>query len=219
MYEIMIINVVIVIVMLLFLYSGYKQGFLWKLISILGFFVVGWLAWMASDPVSSILALYPKDQIPLQGTIVEGVFYDSMNRLLLFAILFAVFEVILLLLKPIAKLADMIPVVSTLNRWCGLVLGGVQGILLVSVCALFLTFPFVHEGKRYVQESVLQYCQPVCTAIWKLVEKPLLQVPVFHEQTESIKPLKEDEKQQLKQWLLDIELDKESVDAILGALR
>ena len=58
-----------------------------------------------------------------------------------------------------------------------------------------------------------------CTAIWKLVEKPLLQVPVFHEQTESIKPLKEDEKQQLKQWLLDIELDKESVDAILGALR
>ena len=67
MYEIMIINVVVVIVMLLFLYSGYKQGFLWKLISILGFFVVGWLAWMASDPVSSILALYPKDQIPLQG--------------------------------------------------------------------------------------------------------------------------------------------------------
>ena len=41
----------------------------------------------------------------------------------------------------------------------------------------------------------------------------------MNKQTESIKPLKEDEKQQLKQWLLDIELDKESVDAILGALR
>lgn len=219
MQDIMIVNVIVVIVMLLFLSSGYQQGFLWKLISILGFFVVGWLAWMLSDSLSGIIALYPKEQIPMQGTLFEGILYDSLNRLLVFALLFILFEVLLLLLKPIAKLAEKVPVVSTVNKVCGLLLGGVQGILVLSICALLLSFPFYKDGKRYVQESLLQYSAPLTTAMWGLIKEPVMDLAAFQKQSEDVRPLQDDEKKQLREWLLDKNIDKESVDALLEALR
>ena len=68
----LMINLVVVIVFALLLFSGYKQGFLMKLISIVGFVVVGIFSWWISAPISRMLSLYPKSQLPIENDLISS---------------------------------------------------------------------------------------------------------------------------------------------------
>ena len=79
---IMLVNMVILCVLCALVFGGYRDGFLLKLLSILSFFVCGFLAWWASSYVGSFIHPYPKHALPLQDTPLEAVLYDNLNRLL-----------------------------------------------------------------------------------------------------------------------------------------
>ncbi len=217
--EIEIINIGIGIVFLLFLYSGYKDGFLWKCISILGFFITGWLSWILSKPISLLFALYPIQHTPFQGTILEPFFYDKLNQILVFAILFIILEIVILCIRPLAKLIGKLPIISYFNRWLGVCLSGIQAILFFSVIAFILNMPITNNSRYYAQNSVLKYCEPITIEIWKVIEQPMLDFMNFYEQGEIEKPLNEKQKQDFENWLIEKKLDKENVHAFIEALR
>ena len=93
---IMLVNMVILCVLCALVFGGYRDGFLLKLLSILSFFVCGFLAWWASSYVGSFIHLYPKHALPLQDTPLEAVLYDNLNRLLIFVILFVLLQLAVL---------------------------------------------------------------------------------------------------------------------------
>ena len=120
---IMVVNIVILCALCAFVFGGYRDGFLLKLLSILSFFVCGFLAWWASSYVGSFIHLYPKHALPLQDTPLEAVLYDNLNRLLIFVILFVLLQLAVLIVKPFTKAANHVPVVSGINRLLGAALG------------------------------------------------------------------------------------------------
>lgn len=214
----MMVNIGILILLGIMVYSGYHNGFLWKLLNILGFFVCGFLAWWVSSYISRFLHLYPRDGMLLQGTGVEELFYDQLNHLLLFVVLFVLMQVMILALKPFAKFVNHIPLLSTANHWLGAVLGLVQGLLILLLATLCLRLPFWKVGNELVDASLLRYSEPIIDITMAYVSHPLAQLSKLQAALEEKQTLTWEEKQSLRTWLLEQNIQESDVDALMSKL-
>lgn len=213
------VNILLVCVFVWFMFRGYQRGFVLKLLSILSFFVLGFLAWQLSGILSQYISIYPKNAIPFAGTLVEELLYGTFNHSLLFIILFVLFQVILLVLRPALHVLDHIPVVSTLNRVAGCALGAIQGLLVLFLVALVLQLPFFEQGKQIVRESYLRYHEPFAKLALFYTKEPITQLQALQGNVDDKTSFTKEEVQKIEEWLLQQSIDKESVDAFIGHLR
>ena len=202
---IMLVNMVILCVLCALVFGGYRDGFLLKLLSILSFFVCGFLAWWASSYVGSFIHLYPKHALPLQDTPLEAVLYDNLNRLLIFVILFVLLQLAVLVIKPFTKAANHVPVVSGINRLLGAAL----------VCRL----PFWKTGNEIAFASLLRYSDGMMDALTFYAREPLQELSRLTSALDEKQTLSTAEKENIRSWLLEQNMKKEDVDTLLSALQ
>lgn len=214
----LMIDLVVVIGFALLLFSGYKQGFLMKLVSIVGFVVIGIFSWWISAPISRILSLYPKNQLPIENGLIHSLIYEQINRLFIFVILFVVLNIVILFLKPLVKAISDIPVVSTINKVAGLCLGCIQGILLMFVVTLILRLPIVPQGDAYVEGSLLKYSDPMMNTFMFYAKEPLQQISAVFDLVNKKETLTKQEVQNIHDWLVSQNLKEEQVEAIMASL-
>lgn len=148
-------NIGIIIIFILFIYSGYKKGFLLKVLGCLSFIVVGFLAWYIAPVVGKFIHLFPSDLTPLKDTIAEIYFYDVMNRMLLFVVIFIIFIISTILLRPLFKTIGAIPILAQVNRLFGIVFGFLQAFILIFVLTIVLQTPLFANGAHIIDQSYL----------------------------------------------------------------
>lgn len=216
---ILIVNIVIVCVLCACILGGYRDGFLLKLLSILGFFVCGFLAWWASGILGGFLHLYPQSAVPMQDTPLEGLLYEHLNHLLLFVLLFALLQLAILILKPFTKAANHVPIVSGINRMLGAALGALQAVLLMVLAALICQLPFWKTGNEIASASLLRYGEPLLKTITFYAREPLQELSKLTSALEEKKTLSTAEKETVRDWLLQQNMKKEDVDTVLSALQ
>ena len=197
----LMINLVVVIVFALLLFSGYKQGFLMKLISIVGFVVVGIFSWWISAPISRMLSLYPKSQLPIENDLISSFIYDNINRLFIFVVLFVILNIVILFLKPLIKAISDIPVVSTMF-----------------VATLVLRLPFISQGNTYVEGSLLKYSEPMMNTLMFYAKEPLQQISAVFDLINEKETLTKQEVENIHDWLVSQNLKEEQVNAIMASL-
>lgn len=216
---IMLVNMVILCVLCALVFGGYRDGFLLKLLSILSFFVCGFLAWWASSYVSGFIHLYPKHALPLQDTPLEAVLYDNLNRLLIFVILFVLLQLAVLVIKPFTKAANHVPVVSGINRLLGAALGALQAVLLMVLAAMVCRLPFWKTGNEIASASLLRYSDGMMDALTFYAREPLQELSRLTSALDEKQTLSTAEKENIRSWLLEQNMKKEDVDTLLSALR
>ena len=214
----LMIDLVVVIVFALLLFSGYKQGFLMKLISIVGFVVVGIFSWWISAPSSRMLSLYPKSQLPIENDLISSFIYDNINRLFIFVVLFVILNIVILFLKPLIKAISDIPVVSTINKVAGLCLGAIQAVVLMFVATLILRLPFISQGNTYVEGSLLKYSEPMMNTLMFYAKEPLQQISAVFDLINEKETLTKQEVENIHDWLVSQNLKEEQVNAIMASL-
>lgn len=214
----LMIDLVVVIVFALLLFSGYKQGFLMKLISIVGFVVVGIFSWWISAPISRMLSLYPKSQLPIENDLISSFIYDNINRLFIFVVLFVILNIVILFLKPLIKAISDIPVVSTINKVAGLCLGAIQAVVLMFVATLILRLPFISQGNTYVEGSLLKYSEPMMNTLMFYAKEPLQQISAVFDLINEKETLTKQEVENIHDWLVSQNLKEEQVNAIMASL-
>lgn len=216
---IMLVNMVILCVLCALVFGGYRDGFLLKLLSILSFFVCGFLAWWASSYVGSFIHLYPKHALPLQDTPLEAVLYDNLNRLLIFVILFVLLQLAVLVIKPFTKAANHVPVVSGINRLLGAALGALQAVLLMVLAAMVCRLPFWKTGNEIASASLLRYSDGMMDALTFYAREPLQELSRLTSALDEKQTLSTSEKENIRSWLLEQNMKKEDVDTLLSALQ
>src|SRR5574344_958859 len=115
------VNIILVIWLLVAVLVGYKSGLLWQLLNLLGFLAVFVFAWLLCTPLSQLITLYPKSLSPFAGSALESVMYQTLNQLTWFLALLVVGFLLLLLLKPLAKVVTQLPIVKGVNQVLGAV--------------------------------------------------------------------------------------------------
>ncbi|MEG0274655.1 MAG: CvpA family protein [Longicatena sp.] len=210
-----LMNMVIVVLLVFFMFSGYRQGFLLKLLSIFSFFVLGFVTWYLSQPLSEMFSLYPKESIPQLGIAsVENVLYNNLNRFTVFVILFVFLYVLLLLVRPAIKVLQNIPVISTINRLAGCLLGGLQALLILFLLSFVMRFPGWELGNTLVSQSYLRYCEPVSKLVFFYID-----LNELDEALQSDKTFTQEEINRYYDWLLKQNVSEENAAQIVSMLR
>lgn len=213
------INLAVIVILIICIISGWIKGFLWKLISLASFFLVGFFAWWLSSPLSKIISLYPKDQLPFQETMLSSTIYDTANRLLIFIILFFLLEIILLVIRPIIKLLQEIPVLSFFNKVAGSILGFLEGMLFLAIITFLLCLPIFSDGTQWVNQSYLRYSEPLVNTLLTYTNDTWELIDMIRQGSEDVTALTPEQIENIRIWLQEHQIDKENIDAIIGSLK
>lgn len=213
-----VLNIVIVLILALFAYSGYRQGFLLKVLGCIGFIVVGFVAWFLSSPFGKLLHLFPKDMTPMKGTLIEPIFYESINRMVVFVILFVILGIFVVFLRSLLKVVGKLPVIAEVNKVLGILVGFVQGWIVLMILSFAFSTPLFANGTSVIERSFLK-------PVDGITEKALFFASDTVEELKSVQKivtpstaLTDVDVEHIRQWLERYDLPQAQVNAFLQEL-
>ena len=132
----------------------------------------------------------------------------------MFVVLFVFLYILLLLIRPAIKVLQNIPVISTINRLAGCVLGGLQAVLILFLVSLVMRFPGWEMGNTLVTQSYLRYCEPVSKLVFFYID-----LNELDEALQSDKRFTLEEINRYHDWLLEQHVSEENAAHIISLLR
>lgn len=213
-----ILNLAVVAVLLLFEYSGYRQGFLLKLFGILGFAVCALLAWLLSSPFAKLLRLYPQDMTPMANTIAGPLFYEAINRAIVFLVLFVILSIAVLFLKPILKGLGKLPLIQEVNTLLGAGVGALQGVVFVMIASFVFSTPLFANGTKVIDESFLKPMNAIGEAFLFFANDSIEELKSIQKIVTPSTALDEEDLTHIRHWLLSYDLEEARVDAFIANL-
>ncbi|PXX77891.1 putative membrane protein required for colicin V production [Dielma fastidiosa] len=153
-------DLILIAVLGILIIDGYRKGFFYKILSCLSFFLVLFICWRITPAIADVFAVFPKELAPYAKTNLAAFFYGYANRALIFVLLTAAFMLLLLVLRPLSKLFQKMPVISTINAVLGMAFGLVQGMLVVLIVYFVLNTPLVSNSKEFISASLIRYAKP-----------------------------------------------------------
>lgn len=217
--KIMWLNIAVLAVLLLSLYSGYRDGFIVKALGCVGFIIIGMSSWALAPIVASKLELFPKDLTPLAGTFVAPYFYDTLNKFVVFIGLFLVLSLLILLIKPICKGISSIPIISEVNKLLGVLFGLLQGIILLVVITLVFRTPLFSNGTNVIEHSILKSMSGLTDSVMFFMEDPMAQWQSVQKLLTPTTELNNDDITKITQWLEGQEISEQEVQDFINSLR
>ena len=153
-------DLILIAVLGILIIDGYRKGFFYKILSCLSFFLVLFICWRITPAIADVFAVFPKELAPFAKTNLAAFFYGYANRALIFVLLTAAFMLLLLVLRPLSKLFQKMPGISTINAVLGMAFGLVQGMLVVLIVYFVLNTPLVSNSKEFISASLIRYAKP-----------------------------------------------------------
>ena len=153
-------DLILIAVLGILIIDGYRKGFFYKILSCLSFFLVLFICWRITPAIADVFAVFPKELAPFAKTNLAAFFYGYANRALIFVLLTAAVMLLLLVLRPLSKLFQKMPVISTINAMLGMAFGLVQGMLVVLIVYFVLNTPLVSNSKEFISASLIRYAKP-----------------------------------------------------------
>ena len=182
-----LINIAMVLRLIVAAVSGYKKGFIWEVLSILGVLVAILIAWIVAPGMADVIYVFPKSYAPFNGTSVGDILYGRLNYIVWFIIIFVLLLILLSIMKPLFKAITELPVLKQVNGSLGAVFSVVKILILFVTLLYVLHSAVIANGKDIVSKSFFRYVEMASektmsvvsrsfsenTAIQKLISDPL----------------------------------------------
>ncbi len=216
---IFLLNIAVLLILGLFAYSGYTQGFFLKLLGCFGFLVCALVAWLLSYPLSSILHLYPDHMIVTNDPQITQIFYATINRVVVFVVLFFVLSLAVFFLKPILKAVGKLPLIQEVNKLLGTVLGALQGLVFVMVLTFVFSTPLFANGLRVIEESCLKPINAMTEGLLFFSHDQIGELKAIQKVVTPSTIPNEEDITHIAHWLSGYDLQQEQIDAFLTELK
>ncbi len=217
--KILWLNIAVLAILLLSIYSGYRDGFIVKALGCIGFILIGIVSWMAAPVVAAKLDLFPRDVIPLSAAFLAPYVYDTLNKFTVFIVLFVVLSFLILLIKPICSEISAIPIIAEVNKLLGVLFGLLQGVILLVVVTLIFRAPLFVNGTDVIEHSVLKTTNTLTESIMFFMEDPMAQWQSIQKLLTPSAQLNQDDIDKIVEWLKSQELSEQQIQEFLSELR
>lgn len=201
-------NLAIIAFYMLMFYFGYKKGFLLQLVDLIGLLIAVYIAWLFAPVLATYFEICPPSLMPLQGTIFGSAISAYINQGIWFVIILIVVKLLLLIVRPLVKAIQSIPILKQVNGLLGAVFSFVSSTIWIIVFAFILTFPFFSMGQVIVQQSLMQLILDGSSNVVKDIEGPIQKNDLLNKLTSDMNDLSDNDREDLKQWFEDNNLDK-----------
>lgn len=216
---IFLLNIVVIAVLALFAYSGYIQGFFLKLLGCFGFLVCALVAWLISYPLSSLLHLYPDHMLMMNDPQIAQIFYQTINRVVVFIVLFFLLSLAVFFMKPILKAVGKLPLIQEMNKILGTALGALQGLVFVMVVTFVFSTPLFANGMRVIDQSCLKPINAVTEGLLFFAHDQLGELKAIQKVVTPSTVVDEEDIGYIADWLSGYDLKPEQIDAFVNELK
>lgn len=158
---ILFINIFIVLIYAAMIYSGYKKGFLYELISVLYNLIALAISWLLCPVLAAEFPVISMEKLSGELAIIAH-FVDIgplVNSLIYFVLIFLLLRVLYLIISLIAKSVNDLPVVGFINSVCGAFVGLINATIIVTVLSLLLALPVFTNGKEIRNKTLFSYIE------------------------------------------------------------
>lgn len=219
--SVLVINGVIILLYILSLLRGVKEGFLLQLLSCISLLAALFIAWLFSPVLAEMFNVYPVAFAPGQDTLFATVIYQSLNNVIWFVILFLLVEILLLLLRPLVKMMQELPLLKQVNEILGGIFSLVTTTIWLFIFALILTTPIFTNGQEIAQQSFLAIPTQLVMNVSKDIGKNLGQISEeqLAQWIEGWEDLTDDDRTLIRQWLGNSPMDEASLQALMEKLK
>ncbi|MBR5049255.1 MAG: CvpA family protein [Erysipelotrichaceae bacterium] len=205
------INIGVIAIIAISLIIGYIKGFLWQILKIIGILAVIILSWILSSGLSELIQIFPRKFAPFASTGLADLFYDKINTICWFLILFVIGLLILAVLKPLFNAITEIPVIKGINKTLGALLSLIPAFLLIVVVTFILNSAIFANGKDVVNNSLLRYTDKVIDYTSNLFKGIFSENVAIQKMINDPKSLTEDDLHNIIDWM---KINKISADSI-----
>ena len=152
----MIINVAVLAIYIICLIVAYKNGFLYEALGLVINIVILGAAYFISPLLAKQFSLINIDYSTYPIAEIFDLNY-LLNCVLWFFIAAVVLSIAGFIVKHLFKSVSDIPVLGFMNRILGLVIGFVNATVIALLISVFLSFPFISNGRQIKEDSILSY--------------------------------------------------------------
>lgn len=153
-----VIDIGIILLLIMFFISGFKNGVIKEAVSIVGLVVVFFLSYKFKGFIGSILcALLPffKFSGVIEGmTAINIFFYEAIGFLITFAFLWGIYEIVMGFSKFLQKLVNLTIILLIPSKILGGILSVIKGYLIMFIIFLILLIPFKNQS-IFVESKML----------------------------------------------------------------
>ncbi|MBQ6654160.1 MAG: CvpA family protein [Erysipelotrichaceae bacterium] len=213
--SVMFINIGVIAILVISLIIGYVKGFLWQVLKIIGILAIIILSWILSSGLSELIQIFPRKYAPFASTGLADLFYDKINTICWFLILFVAGLIILAILKPLFKVITEIPIVKGVNKTLGALLSLIPAFLLIVVVTFILNSAIFANGKEIVGKSLLRYTDDVIDYASNLFKGVFRENVAIQKMINDPKSLTEDDLGNIVTWMKNNKISADSIREFL----
>ncbi len=153
-----VIDILIIGLYLFMIWRAYKHGFVFELLSFLGFVLAFFAAWFISPILAEHFPLLTPDPTTyLSEQFIVLLAAPLINILVWFVLILILIKIICALILPIFKLVSKIPVLGFVNRLAGSLFGIINATVWVLILSMFLSLPLIENGMEVRENTVIKY--------------------------------------------------------------
>ena len=215
-HSILFLNMAVAAVLLLFLWSGYRRGFLMKLLDCFSTVILAFLSWLLSGWIAPFLKLVPTDAVTIDQPDIAATIYEPMNRVCVFAVLFLCVWLLVMIAKPLFKTISSLPILQGINKLLGLVFGALQTIIVLIVVVFVMQTPLFANGEYVIANS---YLKPIAQAESGILENLGSSAKDLKALQKIVTPNSTVDKEddlRIRTWLQKQGVDQQSIDEFMN---
>lgn len=196
------INIFIIALYLVFIFIGYKKGFLYELISLLYTGLALGAAWFVSPVLASVFPIVDLGQVSGEQYQMISTMLNLnsiVNIVIYFLLTFLVLKLLYVFISLLLKSMNKIPVVGKFNQILGAVFGFVNATLIILSLSMLCSLPILKNGEEIKNGTILKFITSYSDQALNYVMKQVGNNSLSQEVTDfDIEAYRED----LKQWIL-----------------
>lgn len=205
----MVINVMALIILIICVWKGYKDGFALSLYDLVSFVLILFIAYSVAISLASVLPLVPQSVLT-QLTIANNELLDMMinvalfyliNLLVWFLILFIGLKVLSLLLRQVLKAFKNIPLLGKCNQYLGVFFGIIKTYLLILLMGWVFSLPVFTNGTAKVNASVIAPINNISKEVFTSLNKAYDLSSIIKKSSESMSEFAQLSQEQIDQLI------------------
>lgn len=204
------INIVCLLFLLICILIGVKRGFLLQLVNLIGMITSFVLAWIFAPVLADKIRLFPSSMIDFGYDFINDLIYPYVNQIAWFLIIVILIKIVIMVLKPIIKMLQKLPLLKQCNELFGGIIGGFNGLLWIMVVSMVLRLPFFTNGSQVIDETFIRIPSLI-------IDLSMEKMPVDFQQAKEISGILNDILSENKDDAQNI-LSDEDIEKIRGVL-
>ncbi len=212
------VDFIIIVLFILTLLSGYKQGLLLQLLNLISVVVALFIAWLFAPILANTFTIVPASLIPFENEFMVDILLAQVNEIACFALIFILLSLLLLLLKPIVKAIGKLPIIKSFNKLFGLIFSIAIFAVNIVVATFILSTPIFQNGNELIESSLLKDIREYTLESYDIIKEPLDENLALQQLLGNRENITLADIEFIEQWMSDAGLSQQEIQSVIDDL-